>query len=97
MSTAEGVRAQVGVEVRIASNNQPALQQLCEQGLGIAQLSHAEALPTLKSGALVRILPQWLHSSLPVTAITPQRDREPAKVRLAVAALKRYFQATSLG
>jgi DNA-binding transcriptional LysR family regulator len=95
MSTADGVRVQVGAEVRIASNNQPALHQLCEQGLGIARLSHAEALPALKSGALVRILPQWLQSSIPVTAVTPQRDREPAKVRLAVEALKRYFQGVA--
>jgi DNA-binding transcriptional LysR family regulator len=97
MSTADGERAQVGAEVRIASNNQPALQQLCEQGLGIARLSHAEALPALKSGTLVRILPQWLQTSMPVTAVTPQRDREPAKVRLAVEALKRYFHAGAQG
>ena len=97
MTTADGARVQVEVEVRIASNNQPALQQLCEQGLGIAQLSHAEALPALRSGALVRILPQWSQSSMPVTAVTPQRGREPAKVRLALDALKRYFQASSLG
>jgi DNA-binding transcriptional LysR family regulator len=88
-----GERQRVQAGVRIASNNQLALQQLCEQGLGIARLSHADVRPSLASGALVRLLPQWRLAPMPVTAVTPQRDGEPAKVRVALAALKRYFAA----
>jgi DNA-binding transcriptional LysR family regulator len=88
-----GERQRVQAGVRIASNNQLALQQMCEQGLGIARLGHADVRPSLASGALVRLLPQWRLAPMPVTAITPQREGEPAKVRVALAALKRYFAA----
>jgi DNA-binding transcriptional LysR family regulator len=86
-----GERQRVDVGVRIASNNQLALQQMCEQGLGFARLGHADALPSLARGALVRLLPQWRFTPMPVTAVTPRREGEPAKVRVAVEALKRYF------
>ncbi len=82
-------RVQVGV--RIASNNLFALQQMCEQGLGIARFAHADALPALSRGSLVRLLPGWHFAPMPVAAVTPRRDGEPAKVRVAVEALKRYF------
>jgi DNA-binding transcriptional LysR family regulator len=90
---AGGERQSVQVGVRIASNNQFALQQMCEQGLGLARLAHADVLPALARGALVRLLPQWRFTPMPVAAVTPRRDGEPAKVRVAVAALKRYFAA----
>lgn len=82
---------QVHVGARIASNSQHALQQMCEQGLGVTHLAHADALAALTSGALVRLLPQWRLTPMPVTVCTPQRDGEPAKVRVAVQALQRYF------
>ncbi|MGQ3054841.1 MAG: LysR family transcriptional regulator [Roseateles sp.] len=85
----ESQRLQVGV--RIASNNHVALQQMCEQGLGIARLSYADVLPALERGALVRLLPQWRFMPMPVVAVTPQRDGDPAKVRVALEALKRYL------
>lgn len=88
-----GQRERVEVPVRIASNNLLALRQMCEQGLGVARLVHADVLPLLASGALVRLLPQWRFPPMPVTAITPQRDGEPAKVRLAMAAFQAYFGA----
>jgi len=88
---ATGERQRIHVGVRIASNNQIALQQMCEQGLGIARLSHADVLPSLARGTLVRLLPHWRFTPMPVTAVTPRRAGEPAKVRAAVEALKRYF------
>lgn len=84
-------RQQVQVGVRIASNNQLSLQQMCQQGLGIARLVQADVMPLLERGTLVRLLPQWRFDTMPVTAVTPRRDGEPAKVRLAMAALKQYF------
>jgi DNA-binding transcriptional LysR family regulator len=86
-----GARQRVHVGVRIVSNNHLSLQQMCEQGLGIAPLGHADVLSSLARGTLVRLLPEWRFTPMPVTAITPRRDGEPAKVRAAVEALKRYF------
>src|SRR5690606_35537936 len=86
-----GERESVQAGARIVSNNLPALQQMCEQGMGFARLVHADVLPSLVRGTLVRVLPQWQLAPIPVAALTPRRDGEPAKVRVAVEALKRYF------
>ena len=92
--SAAGERHRVHVQARIASNNQISLQQLCEHGLGIARLAHADAAPALARGALVRVLPQWRFASLPVWAVTPRREEaEAAKVRGAMDHLRRYFGA----
>ena len=77
------------VGVRIASNNYLALQQMCEQGLGIAPLPYTDVLPSLERGTLVRLLPGWRFTPIPVTAVTLRRDGEPAKVRVAMEALAR--------
>ena len=92
MHSDAGERHRIHVEARIASNNQLSLQQLCEHGLGIARLAHADVTPALARGALVRVLPQWHFASMPVWAVTPRRDEaEAAKVRGAVEHLKRHF------
>lgn len=88
-----GERRLVEVGVRIASNNQLSLQQMCEEGLGIARLGYADVLPALSRGALIRVLPQWRFALIPVSAVTLRRDGEPVKVRAAIEALKRYFGA----
>jgi DNA-binding transcriptional LysR family regulator len=90
--SADGERQRVHVQARIASNNQISVQQMCEHGLGIAHLGHADVAPALARAALVRLLPQWRFGTLPVWAVTPRRDdAEAAKVRSAVDYLKRYF------
>lgn len=73
------------VGMRVASNNLFALLQMCEQGLSIARFAHADALPALSRGTLLRLLPGWHFSPMPVAAVTPQRDGESAKVRVARA------------
>jgi DNA-binding transcriptional LysR family regulator len=88
---AAGAAHRVAVGVRIASNNQLSLQQLCEQGLGLACLGHADVLPLLARGMLVQVLPQCHFGALPVNAVTQRREGEPVKVTVAVDAFKRYF------
>ena len=82
---------QVQVPVRIASNNHLSLQQMCEQGLGIARLGYADVLPAMTRGTLVHVLPQWYFSPVAVSALTPRRAGEPVKVRAALDALQHYF------
>ena len=94
MHGAAGERHRLNVQARIASNNQISLQQMCEHGLGLARLAHADVAPALARGALVRVLPQWRFAAMPVWAVTPRRDEaEAAKVRGAVDWLRRYFGA----
>jgi DNA-binding transcriptional LysR family regulator len=76
---------------RIGSNNQLSLQQMCVAGLGLAQLGRVDVASDLRAGRLVTVLPAWTSESLPVWAVTPQRDAQPAKVRHAVQALQAYL------
>jgi DNA-binding transcriptional LysR family regulator len=82
----------VHVSVRVLSTTQPMVQQMCEEGLGIARLSYIEALGALKSHDLVHLLPKWTFPALPVTLVTPRKNGQPAKVRVAVDALRSYFR-----
>lgn len=91
LHTADGQHQHIEVDARIASNNQVALQQMCEHGLGLACLVRADVLPSLQRGALVQVLMPWRLATLPVWAVTPRRDSEEAKVRTALDYLKRYF------
>jgi DNA-binding transcriptional LysR family regulator len=95
LQAADGSMQHTAAEARIVSNNQLALQQMCEHGLGLARLAHADVRTSLERGVLVQVLPSWKLAPLPVWAVTPQREREAAKVRVAVDCLKRYFPAIS--
>ena len=89
VDVSEPIRARV----RISTTNQIALQQLCEEGMGVAALFHPDVRPALDRGALVRLLPGWRLASSPVTMITRGGGGEPAKVRVAAEAMRRYFSA----
>lgn len=92
----DGVHHRIQVEARIASNNQVALQQMCERGLGIARLAHADAVPALERGALMHVLPGCRFASLAVWSVTPRpEEAEAAKVRAAGAYLRRHFSKIS--
>jgi DNA-binding transcriptional LysR family regulator len=80
------------IEPRITSNNQLSLQQLCSAGLGIGIMVRADIDDELRSGRLLPLLADWRLPSIDVWAVTPQRDRQPAKVRHAIAALHAHFR-----
>jgi DNA-binding transcriptional LysR family regulator len=79
------------IEARISSNNQYSLQQMCLSGLGIARMAHVDVADDLRAGRLVQLLPGWTMEPLDVWAVTPQRDAQPAKVRVAIEALQAYL------
>lgn len=78
---------------RISSNNQLSLQQMCVAGLGVARLSQVDADDDVRAGRLQRVLAPWVADPLPVWAVTPQRDAQPAKVRHATDALQGYLRS----
>ena len=86
-------RERLVLRARASASNQMALQQMCEQGMGIAHLVHADVRGALARGHLIRVLPQTRLPSYPLSVLTTGRDREPAKVRVALAVLKPYFAA----
>tara|TARA_B100001105_G_C22353794_1_gene426977 strand:+ start:251 stop:1159 length:909 start_codon:yes stop_codon:yes gene_type:complete len=87
-----GQREHLRVEPRAMSNNQLSLQQLCVAGLGLSVAVRADVEDELRAGRLVPVLPGWQGPPIPVWAVTPQREGQPAKVRHAAAAIERYLQ-----
>lgn len=79
---------------RISCNNQLSLQQLCEAGQGVAGLGLDDVAESVQAGRLLRLLPELALPELPIHALVPQRDAQPAKVRHAIAALKAYLAST---
>jgi len=88
-----GEQETLRVDARIASNNQLSLEQMCLGGLGLALLTHPDVHGELRAGRLQRVLPDWRLPDIPVWAVTPQRENQPAKVRHAIAALQVYLSA----
>lgn len=88
-----GATVPLRVEPRVTSNNQLTLQQMCAAGLGIAVLVRNDLDDDLHAGRLVPLLPDWQPAPIPVWAVTPQRDGQPAKVRHAIAALAASLRA----
>lgn len=78
---------------RCTSNNQLSLQQLCEAGLGLALLGDDDVADSVAAGRLLRLGAPGAVVELPVWALTPQRDAQPAKVRHAIGALRDHLAA----
>lgn len=91
-----GRKELIPLQTRTTTSNQIALRQMCEQGMGIARLFYADVRHALEQGHLVRVLPQLRLPSYPLAMLTARRDVEPAKVRVAVTALKAYFSSLVL-
>jgi len=87
----QGDTRELRIEARISSNNQFSLQQMCVAGLGMARLARVDVQEELQAGRLVPVLPEWTLEPLDVWAVTPQRDAQPAKVRMAIEALQHYL------
>ena len=88
-----GRHEKIELPIHVATSNQIALQQMCEQGMGLARLFHADVRGALERGGLSRVLPRWHLPSRPVVMLTPLQESQPAKVRVALAALERHFKA----
>ncbi len=91
--TIGGAAQALGVQARASSNNQLSLQQLCEAGLGLAMLSPSDVGDPPPPERLLKLMPALRWPELPIHAVTPQRDAQPAKVRHAIAALKAHLAA----
>jgi len=87
----DGQRHRIGVKPRVTSNNQFSIKQLTRLGLGLSFHVEPEVAAELASGELVRVLPDWSAPTLSVDVLMPARTRQPAKIRMAVEALRGYL------
>lgn len=92
MAGPDGATEAIEVAPRITSNSQISLQQMCVSGWGLAFVVGTEAHEDLQARRLVQVLPAWRVPSMPLWAVTPQRDAKPAKVRHAITALQDYLR-----
>lgn len=93
LTGADGHEHRVTVKPRVVSNNQALIRQLTLAGAGLSFQSAPEVREELGDGRLVRVLPEWATQALSVDALMPARTPQPAKVRMALEAMKQHFVA----
>jgi DNA-binding transcriptional LysR family regulator len=91
LTAANGRRVRVSMQVRATADNQHAVRELTLAGAGLSFQALPEVEGELRAGRLVRVMPAWAAPRLSVDALMPQRAEQPAKVRLALEALKAWL------
>lgn len=71
-----------GRPARLASNNYGAVVDVARAGGGIALISEFMVTDEVKSGALVRVLPEWQTRPTDVHAVYPARQNVPPRLAL---------------
>lgn len=77
---------------RLTVNTPDMIQQLLLDGAGIGALPCAFAADDVRSGHLLRILPEWSLPAVPAWAVMPTRRHLPTKTRAFLEHLERYNQ-----
>ncbi|MCP1648490.1 LysR family transcriptional regulator [Pseudomonas nitroreducens] len=86
-----GESCKLRLEARVAANSMIALRQFTLDGLGVSAQPEPEVREALEEGRLVRLLPEWSLPPFGIYAVTPRRDAQPAKVKVAIEALRRHL------
>lgn len=86
-----GESCKLRLEARVAANSMIALRQFTLDGLGVSAQPEPEVREALEEGRLVRLLPEWSLPPFGIYAVTPRRDAQPAKVKVAIDALRRHL------
>jgi DNA-binding transcriptional LysR family regulator len=76
-----GEPVEVDAPVALQSVSMDLLYRATLDGAGVAVLSRLLVAPHLESGALVHLLPDWIHGRLTVYAAVPSRKLIPARTR----------------
>ncbi len=76
---------------RLTLNSPDMIQQLLLDGAGIAALPCSFVIDDVRTGRLVRVLPDWSLPTVPAWAVMPMRRYLPAKTRAFLAHLERFM------
>ena len=76
----DGRSESVAVAGKLRSDNGDALRNWSKVGLGISLRETWDVADELRSGALLRVLPDWAESALPIQAVRVQRAPLPRRV-----------------
>jgi DNA-binding transcriptional LysR family regulator len=81
----DGARTlEVAVRPRVRANNHWVLRDAALAGLGVAFCATLAADPEVRTGRLVRLLPEWGAAEIPVNAVFPSQRFLAPKVRACV-------------
>jgi len=86
--TRGGQKEIVFVSARFVSREGVHMQRACLSGAGIARLVGISVREQIKSGVLRVVLPDWPMDALPISAVFPNRQDVPAKVRAFVGFIR---------
>lgn len=84
------------IKSRLIVNDAPSLLAACLSGHGIAQPLELCSREVLRTGALVRLLPQWNHEQYPLYVYLPSHRHPSAKVRLFLDFVEELIRPTAL-
>ncbi|WP_277184518.1 LysR family transcriptional regulator [Caballeronia sp. BR00000012568055] len=96
----DGPPGRVEIELppgRLRVNSADALAVAVADGLGIAPLPALSALPSLESGELVRVLPEWELQTMTIYAMYASRQYLDAKIKTWIAFLRDSVEAKLAG
>jgi DNA-binding transcriptional LysR family regulator len=84
------------VKSRMVVNDSPSLLAACLGGHGIAQPLEVYSREALRTGKLVRILPEWNQEHYPLYAYMPSRRHPPEKVRAFLSFIEQLIRPDSV-
>ncbi|MET3614132.1 DNA-binding transcriptional LysR family regulator [Rhizobium aquaticum] len=91
-----GVTKRLPVAGEITCNDSLALKQAALEGMGILVQPAYVVRADLEAGRLVEVLPEWRLQPLTMNVAFPTRTHLPARTRLFIDALVRYFRDNNL-
>lgn len=92
----DGREMPVEFRARMRVNDPAALCRSVLLGLGVGLLAVPDVLPHLRSGALVRVLPEWYADAGPISLYFASGRLLPAKTRAFIDHLSERFRALGL-
>lgn len=81
LESAQGDLVTVHTQGRMTVNSHPVAFRACLHGLGLAEIPALVCCDALRSGELIRVLPEWSNTSRRLHAIYPSRNHLNATVR----------------
>lgn len=74
-------RMHIAFRPRLGTDSLFALVESARRGLGLALVSQWAVIDDLAEGRLVRLLPEWCATPLPISLVYPSRRLQPARLR----------------
>ena len=93
LASRRGGEQAVRCQPRIILSDPEAVAQAARQGLGVALLPMPFAFAALRSGELVRLLPDWYSDAGPLSLYYPSTRMLPSKTRVFVDFILERFRA----